>query len=98
MAEIKVDPDKLELLARELTGLRAEFAGLEERVEDYEPAVGHRKLADELHATATNWSKKRTQLLADLEELAHLAEHAAQHYRCLDAEVAASIRRVSDPG
>ncbi|MEW6477242.1 MAG: hypothetical protein AB1679_33735 [Actinomycetota bacterium] len=98
MAEIKVDPDKLDFLAGELAGLKAEFAGLGQRIDDYESAVGHRKLADELHSTATNWSKKRTQLLADLEELAHLAEHAAQHYRCLDAEVAASIRRVSDPG
>lgn len=97
MAEIRVDPDKLDVLARELTGLGAEFAGLEQRVDDYESAVGHRELADELHSTATNWSKKRRELLAELEALAAMAKEAADHYRCLEADVAATIRRVSGP-
>lgn len=91
MADIKVDPDKLDALARDLGRLRAEFAGLKDRVADYEAAVGHRKLADELESTATNWSKKRDKLLEDLDELAAMATDAAAHYRDLDSRMATAI-------
>jgi uncharacterized protein YukE len=97
MADIKVDPDKLDALAAELTRLRHEFAGLRQRVDDYECFLGHKKLAEELHSTADNWSKKREKLIEHLDGLAGLATQAANHYRNLDATMATTIRAASGP-
>jgi uncharacterized protein YukE len=97
MPEIKVDPDKLDALAAELTRLRNEFAGLRQRVDDYEVFLGHKKLAEELRSTADNWSKKREKLIEHLDGLAGLATQAANHYRGLDATMATRIRAASGP-
>jgi uncharacterized coiled-coil DUF342 family protein len=96
-AVIKVDPEQFDALARELTRLRNEFAGLRERVDQYEEFLGHKKLAEELRSTADNWSKKRDKLIAHLDELAGMATQAAQHYRELDTAMAAQIRAASGP-
>ena len=97
MADIKVDPDKLDALAGELRRLRDEFAGLRQRVDDYEDFLGHKKLAEELRSTADNWSKKRDKLIAHLDALATMATDAATHYRGLDATMAAQISAASGP-
>ena len=97
MADIKVDPEKLDALARELTRLRNEFAGLRQRVDQYEEFLGHKKLAEELRSTADNWSKKRDKLIEHLDGLAGMATQAAQHYRGLDATMATQIRAASGP-
>jgi uncharacterized protein YukE len=97
MADIKVDPDTLDALARELTRLRNEFAGLRQRVDQYEDFLGHKKLAEELRSTADNWSKKRDRLVEHLDGLAGMATQAAQHYRGLDAAMATQIRAASGP-
>lgn len=95
--DIKVDPDKLDALALRLNGLRDEFAGLRDRVDQYEDFLGHKKLAEELRSTADNWSKKREKLVDHLTGLAVLAAQAAQHYRGLDATMATQIRAASGP-
>jgi hypothetical protein len=92
MPDIKVDPDDFDALARELFRLRDEFAGLRQRVDQYEDFLGHKKLAEELRSTADNWSKKRDKLIARLDELAAMATQAANHYRALDATMAAQIQ------
>jgi uncharacterized coiled-coil DUF342 family protein len=97
MADIKVDPDKLDALAAELTRLRHEFAGLRQRVDDYDDFLGHKKLAEELRSTADNWSKKRDKLIAELDALAGMATQAANHYRTLDTTMATQIRAASGP-
>jgi hypothetical protein len=96
MAEIKVDPEKLDALARELDSLRNEFAGLRERVDQYEDFLGDKKLAEELRSTADNWSKKRAKLIDHLTGLSGMATQAAQHYRGLDATMATQIRAASE--
>ena len=97
MADIKVDPDKLEALAGELLRLRNEFAGLRQRVDDYEDFLGHKKLAEELRSTADNWSKKRDKLIEHLDALSAMATQAAEHYRGLDTTMATQIRSASGP-
>jgi hypothetical protein len=97
MADIKVDPETFDALARELTRLRDEFARLHGRVDEYEDFLGHKKLAEELRSTADNWSKKREKLIEHLTGLAGLATQAAQHYRGLDATMATQIRAASGP-
>ena len=97
MADIKVDPDKLDALAAELTRLRDEFAGLHERVEQYEGFLGHKKLAEELHSTADNWSKKRDKLIEHLDDLAGMATQAATYYRDREAGITTTIRAASGP-
>lgn len=97
MRDIKVDPDTLDALARQLNGLRDEFAGLRHRVDQYEDFLGHKKLAEELRSTADNWSKKRDKLIEHFTGLAGLATQAAQHYRGLDATMATQIRAASGP-
>ena len=97
MADIKVDPDKLDALAAELLKLRDEFAGLVQRVEDYDDFLGHKKLAEELRSTADNWSKKRDKLIEHLDALSAMATQAAEHYRCLDTTMATQIRAASGP-
>jgi uncharacterized protein YukE len=97
MADIKVDPETFDALARELTRLRNEFAGLRQRVDQYEDFLGHKKLAEELRSTADNWSKKRDKLIEHLDGLAGMATQAAQHYRGLDATMATQIRAASGP-
>ena len=57
-----------------MTRLRNEFAGLRERVDQYEDFLGHKKLAEELRSTADNWSKKRDKLIERLDSLALAAE------------------------
>ena len=97
MADIKVDPDKLDALAGELLRLKNEFAGLRQRVDDYDEFLGHKKLAEELRSTADNWSKKRDKLIAHLEALSGMATQAAAHYRGLDTSMATQIRAASGP-
>jgi hypothetical protein len=97
MADIKVDPDKLDALAAELLKLRNELAGLEKRVDDYDDFLGHKKLAEELRSTADNWSKKRDKLIEDLGALSDMATDAAKHYRCLDTTMATQIRSATGP-
>jgi hypothetical protein len=98
MADIKVDPDKLDALAAELRRLRDQFANLERDAEEYDDFVGHKGLAEELRSTANNWSKKRDKLIENLEALATMADDAAEHYRCLDSAMATQIRSASGPG
>jgi hypothetical protein len=88
---IRVDPSRLDDLARELRLLRSEFTSLEDRVEDYEAAVGHRRVADRLEALATNWSDARGRVLERLEALATACEQVATHYRQQEAQIAAAI-------
>jgi hypothetical protein len=97
MADIKVDPDKLDALAAELRRLRDEFVRLPKRVDEYEDFVGHKKLAEELRSTADNWSKKRDKLIEHLDALAAMATDAAEHYRCLDTTMATQIRSATGP-
>jgi hypothetical protein len=97
MADIKVDPDKLDALAAELLRLRNEFAGLVARVDEYDDFLGHKKLAEELRSTADNWSKKRDKLIEHLDALSGMATQAAAHYRGLDATMATQIRAASGP-
>lgn len=97
MPQIRVDPEKFDALARELSSLRDEFAGLRERVDQYEDFLGDKKLAEELRSTADNWSKKRQKLIEHFDELAVMASQAAQHYRGLDAAMATQIRAASGP-
>jgi len=96
-AVIKVDPDKLDALAAELTRLRNEFAGLSERVDQYEDFLGHKKLAEELRSTADNWSKKRDKLIEHLDALAGLATEAAHTYRNREAGIVTELRAASGP-
>ena len=97
MADIKVDPDKLDALAGELMRLKNEFAGLRQRVDDYDEFLGHKKLAEELRSTADNWSKKRDKLIEHLDALSAMATQAATHYRNLDATMATQIQGASGP-
>ena len=97
MADIKVDPDKLDALAAELKRLRDEFAGLRQRVDDYDDFLGHKKLAEELRSTADNWSKKRDKLIEHLDALSSMATQAAADYRGLDTAMATQIRAASGP-
>jgi hypothetical protein len=97
MTDIKVDPDKLDALAAELTRLRNEFAGLRQRVDDYEVFLGHKRLAEELRSTADNWSRKRDKLIEHLDALAGMATQAAAHYRGQDAAMATQIRAAFGP-
>jgi hypothetical protein len=98
MPEIKVDPDVLDALARELFRLRDQFANLEKDAEEYDEFVGHKGLAEELRSTANNWSKKRDKLIENLGVLATTALEVAEHYRCLDTTMATQIRAASGPG
>lgn len=88
MATIRVDPDRIEALARDLRGLRADFDSLEGRVDDYQAAVGHRRVVDELEELASNWSDSRDDILRRLEDLAAACEQVARTYRDQEAHLA----------
>lgn len=94
--DISVDTDRLRELSRRLDLLHQEFEGIEDRVDGYADAVGHRgRLTEALEDLAGNWSKKRKEVLAQLEQCASLALDAARHYENLDRTMAAGIRDVA---
>jgi len=88
---IRVDPDRIDDLARELRGLRDEFASLECRVDDYEQAVGHRRVADQLDELASNWSDARGEIVGRLESLAAACAQVAKTYREQEAHLAGGM-------
>jgi hypothetical protein len=90
--DIRVDPDALEELARQLARLKDEFEGQEALMEDYEATAGHRKVADKLEDFADNWSDKRGKVLEQLGQLAAMAVGAASFYREREAGLAAQIK------
>jgi hypothetical protein len=95
MAIIRVDPNRIDDLARELRGLHSEFNSLERRVDDYERAVGHRRVVDELEELASNWSDARDDILGRLEALAAACEQVARTYRDQEAHLARQAQQNS---
>jgi hypothetical protein len=89
--DIRLDPDRLDELACELRALRSEFDSLEERVEDYEAAVGHRRVADRLESLAGNWSDARKDVLERLEGLARVCQQVAKKYRDQEAALSGTM-------
>ncbi|MEW6477208.1 MAG: hypothetical protein AB1679_33565 [Actinomycetota bacterium] len=98
MATIRVDPDRLDVLARELRGLHREFSSLEGRVDDYHAAVGHHQVADSLEELAGNWSHDRDDILGRLEALANACEAVARTYRDQEAHLAGGMQPESGGG
>ena len=89
MADIRVDPTALEELAKRLAGLKVEFDGLGQLMEDYERAAGSREVARKLEDFADNWSGERTRITEQLQKLAGMAAGASCFYRQREAALAA---------
>jgi hypothetical protein len=96
MGQLRVDPVALEALARRLVGLRREFGTLEHRMEDYEAAVGHRRVVEALHDLATNWSDAKAKISGEMEGLANMVAGAAAVYHEQETELAAGIAEATD--
>lgn len=79
---------ELQDLASRLTGLAAEFDGLDHRLAGYEADVGHHDVAKALHDFADNWSDKREKLLKEMKELAGYVTIAAETYAGVEDELA----------
>ena len=92
MATIRVDPNRIEDLARELRGLHAKFNSLEARVDDYHAAVGHHQVADSLEELAGNWSHDRDDILGRLKALATACEAVARTYRDQEAHLVSGMQ------
>lgn len=93
MTRIQVETAKLEQLSRDLNLLRFEFEGIGDRVEDYREAIGRSgKLADALDDVATNWSKKRAEIVEALQAFSETALDAARHYEEHERRMAAGFR------
>ena len=92
MATIRVDPNRIDDLAKELRGLRDEFASLECRVDDYQSAVGHPRVAGQLDDLASNWSDARREIVQRLESLAAACTQVAQTYRDQEAHLVSGMQ------
>lgn len=93
MADIRVDPAALEELAKRLAGLKVEFEGLGELMEDYERAAGSREVARKLEDFADNWSHERQKITEQLQKLAAMAAGASCFYREREAALAAELNQ-----
>jgi len=95
VATIRVDPNRIEDLARELRGLHSEFNSLEGLVDDYQAAVGHHRVVNELEELASNWSDSRDDILRRLEALAAACDQVARTYRDQEAHLARQAQQSS---
>ncbi|MGH8998925.1 MAG: hypothetical protein ACRDY7_05985 [Acidimicrobiia bacterium] len=91
MVTIRIDPDRLEQMARDLRLLHGEFESLEQRVEDHEATVGHHRVVDALDELAGNWSDDRGTILERIQALADNAQRLADHYRNQDTSMGQSF-------
>ncbi|MEW6474851.1 MAG: hypothetical protein AB1679_21585 [Actinomycetota bacterium] len=97
MADIRVDPAALEELARRLAGLKVEFEGLGDLMEDYERSAGSREIARKLEDFADNWSDQRAKVAEQLQKLAAMAAGASCFYREREAALAAELNQAAGP-
>lgn len=93
-----VDYVALGELAQQLANLRGEFEQGDDALAPLLGALSHDRLRDELSRFAENWSDKREGIVERLDQVAGLAQAAADAYRGIDEAYAAGFRDAAQGG